>query len=95
VGFHLSFDWGETFLYSVPNSGTVEPGHLLNSSFHGPMWLTGGSVGPEGSIFVFVLIALLWILLDRMYPHAKYPVLSGPRLVQEPITPLGPLGGTE
>ena len=74
VGFHQAFDWGETFLYSVPNSGTVEPGHLLNSSFHGPIWLTGGSVGPEGSIFVFILIAAMWVAFDRMYPDAKYGV---------------------
>ncbi|HET7208506.1 MAG TPA: type II CAAX endopeptidase family protein [Terriglobales bacterium] len=75
VGFHFSFDWGETFLYSVPNSGTREPGHLLNSSFQGPLWLTGGSVGPEGSVLVFVLIAALWIVFDRMYPVAKYALV--------------------
>src|SRR6516225_1939227 len=48
VGFHAAWDWGETFFYSVPDSGTVFPGHLLNSSRSGPDWLTGGSVGPEG-----------------------------------------------
>lgn len=82
VGFHQAFDWGETFLYSVPNSGTVEPGHLLNSSFHGPIWLTGGSVGPEGSIFVFILIALLWVTFDRMYPVARYLVVQPPTAAQ-------------
>lgn len=74
VGFHMSFDWGETFLYSVPNSGTKPAGHLFNSSFQGPRWLTGGTVGPEGSVFVFVLIALLWVAFDRMYPEVKYRV---------------------
>lgn len=68
VGMHASWDWGESFLYSVPDSGTVAPGHLLNSSFHGSKWLTGGSVGPEGSVFVFLLIALMWVVFDRMYP---------------------------
>ncbi len=42
VGMHASWDWGESFLYSVPDSGAVVPGHLLNSAFHGPQWLTGG-----------------------------------------------------
>jgi membrane protease YdiL (CAAX protease family) len=73
VGFHMSFDWGETFLYSVPNSGTTASGHLLNPSFSGPRWLNGGTIGPEGSIFVFILIALLWVVFDRLYPHLKYP----------------------
>ncbi len=36
VGFHMAWDWGETFFYSVPDSGTLFPGHLLKSSFHGP-----------------------------------------------------------
>ena len=73
VGFHASWDWGETYLYSVPNSGVVAPGHLLSSSFHGSKWLTGGSVGPEGSVLVFVVIALLWIVFHRTYPEVKYP----------------------
>jgi len=72
VGFHMAWDWGESFLYSVPDSGTVLPGHLLNSSFHGPVWLTGGSVGPEGSCLVFALIAVLWILFSHVYPEVKY-----------------------
>jgi membrane protease YdiL (CAAX protease family) len=72
VGFHMSWDWAESFLYSVPDSGTTSPGHLLNSSFHGPAWLTGGSVGPEGSLLALVVIVALWVLFDRMYPQVKY-----------------------
>jgi uncharacterized protein len=72
VGFHASWDWGESFLYSVPDSGGIAPGHLLHSSFHGSRWITGGSVGPEGSVFVFVVIALAWVAFDRVYPEVKY-----------------------
>jgi membrane protease YdiL (CAAX protease family) len=68
VGLHASFDWGETFLFSVPNSGIVAPGHLLNSSFHGPVWLTGGTVGPEGSVMAFVVVALAAAIFSRVYP---------------------------
>src|SRR5208282_5281497 len=32
VGFHAAWDWGETYLYSVPDSGTMMPGHLLRSN---------------------------------------------------------------
>jgi membrane protease YdiL (CAAX protease family) len=68
VGLHASFDWGETFLFSVPNSGIVAPGHLLNSSFHGPVWLTGGTVGPEGSVMAFVVVALTTVIFNRVFP---------------------------
>jgi uncharacterized protein len=72
VGFHMSWDWGETFLYSVPDSGTLFPGHLLKSSFHGPRWLTGGVVGPEGSALCFVVIAIVWIAFARTYREVRY-----------------------
>ncbi len=72
VGFHMAWDWGESFLYSVPDSGILLPGHLLNSRLHGPEWLTGGSVGPEGSYIIFAIIIVLWILFDRLYPDVKY-----------------------
>jgi membrane protease YdiL (CAAX protease family) len=72
IGFHMAWDWGESYLYSVPDSGAILPGHLLNSSSHGPVWLTGGSVGPEGSYLVFVVIGALWILFDRAHPEVKY-----------------------
>jgi uncharacterized protein len=74
IGFHAAYDFGETFLYSVPDSGIVARGHLLASSFHGPRWLTGGTVGPEASIFDFVIIAIVFVLFDRVYRTAKaYP----------------------
>jgi membrane protease YdiL (CAAX protease family) len=74
VGFHAAWDWGETFFYSVPDSGTLFPGHLLKSSFHGPRWLTGGMVGPEGSVLCFVVIGVVWVVFDRVYREVKYGV---------------------
>jgi uncharacterized protein len=72
IGFHMAWDWGESFLYSVPDSGSLTPGHLLNSWFNGPVWLTGGSVGPEGSYMLFVVLGAVWVLFDRAYPDVKY-----------------------
>jgi len=73
VGFHAAWDWGETFFYSVPDSGMVAPGHLLSSSLRGSEWLSGGSVGPEGSVLCFVVIAAAWIAFHRAYPHTNVP----------------------
>ena len=75
VGFHAAWDWGETFFYSVPDSGTIFPGHLLSSSPRGPQWLSGGSVGPEGSVLCFIVLALVWVVFDRLYRDV--PTLSG------------------
>jgi membrane protease YdiL (CAAX protease family) len=76
VGLHASFDWGESFLFSVPNSGTVMPGHLSDSLLHGPKWLTGGTVGPEGSIFCFVTMGLQFLVVALLFP-AKKEATSG------------------
>ena len=71
IGFHAAYDFGETYVYSVPDSGIVMPGHLLASSFHGPAWLTGGTVGPEGSVFDFVIVAIAFVVFDRVYRIRK------------------------
>jgi len=67
VGFHAAWDWGETFFYSVPDSGMESPGHLLSSSLHGPAWLSGGSVGPEGSVLCFAVVGVVWFAFARIY----------------------------
>lgn len=71
VGLHAAFDWGETFLFSVPDSGLVAPGHFLNSSLHGPAWLTGGNVGPEGSVMSFVVVGIAAAIFVFVYPAKK------------------------
>lgn len=68
ISMHSAWDWGETFFYSVPDSGLLARGHLLNSSFHGPNWLTGGSVGPEGSILVFPVLVFWALAIHFMFP---------------------------
>lgn len=73
IGLHAMWDYAESFLYSVPDSGAMVPGHLLNSSFHGPKWLTGGNVGPEGSALVFVIILALFGLFNRLHRQVRFP----------------------
>ncbi len=68
VGMHAAFDFGETFLYSVPDSGMLLPGHLSGANLHGPAWLTGGSVGPEASLFDFLILFVLFFVIHRLYP---------------------------
>lgn len=72
VGLHASFDWGETFLFSVPNSGNVIQGHLSHAVLQGgPVWLTGGTVGPEGSIFCFLTMGLQFLVVAWLFPARK------------------------
>jgi hypothetical protein len=68
-GMHAAFDFGETFLFSVPDSGMVFPGHLSSAAIHtGPAWLVGGSAGPEASVLDFVILAIFFCIVHVMYP---------------------------
>ena len=79
VGMHASFDFGETFLYAVPDSGAVFPGHLSNATLAGPAWLTGGTAGPEGSILDFLVLLLFFYGFHRLYPAAQPAEAIAPR----------------
>jgi uncharacterized protein len=68
VGMHAAFDFGETFLYSVPDSGMIFPGHLSAATLAGPTWLAGGSAGPEASILDFVMLLLFFYVVHRLFP---------------------------
>jgi uncharacterized protein len=68
VGMHASFDFAETFLYSVPDSGMIFPGHLSNATLHGPTWLTGGTAGPEASVLDFLVLGVFFFVFPRMFP---------------------------
>lgn len=69
IGMHGAWDWGESFFYGVPDSGVVLKGHLMNASFHGPAWLTGGTVGPEGSVLVAAVLVLAAIGIHYIFPR--------------------------
>lgn len=71
VGLHAAWDWGQSYLFGVSNSGVAALGHLLNPSFHGPSWLTGGLVGPEGSLLVFPVLLLWAVAIHLMFPAER------------------------
>jgi uncharacterized protein len=71
IGMHATWDWSETFFYSVPDSGFLAKGHLFNSTFHGPTWLTGGTVGPEGSVFAFLVLLIGGIGVHFIFPKKQ------------------------
>ena len=73
IGMHAAWDWSETFFYSVPDSGFLAKGHLFNSTFHGPTWLTGGTVGPEGSVFAFVVLIVGGVGIHFIFPKKQIP----------------------
>ena len=72
IGYHMAWDWGQTFFYGVPDSGLKSPQNLLHTVIAGhTVWITGGSVGPEGSIFTAVQLLLVLAFVAWRYPKKK------------------------
>ena len=63
-----AFDFGETFLYPVPDSGIIFPGHLSSATLAGPTWLVGGTAGPEASILDFLVLLSFFYVFHRLFP---------------------------
>jgi membrane protease YdiL (CAAX protease family) len=76
VGAHAGWDWGQSFVYGVSDSGLQMSGHLLNPHVQGPDWLSGGSVGPEGSVLTLVLWALMTAGFLVFYPN-RHEAVTG------------------
>ncbi|MGB6803925.1 MAG: CPBP family intramembrane glutamic endopeptidase [Candidatus Sulfotelmatobacter sp.] len=74
IGFHAAFDLANLFVWSGQNAGEYAVGHLLETRWSGPQWLTGGLLGPEASWMVFVVIVLMFGIFDRCYRQKKFPV---------------------
>jgi membrane protease YdiL (CAAX protease family) len=64
IGFHACWDWAQSYFYGIPDSGHTLPGHLFDGNFYGPSWLTGGTVGPEGSLLLTLLLVLFWLSIS-------------------------------
>jgi hypothetical protein len=77
IGFHAAFDFANLFVWSGQNAGEYAVGHLLQANWQGPQWITGGLLGPEASRLVFPVIAVMFVVFDRFYRRAKFPIEEG------------------
>jgi membrane protease YdiL (CAAX protease family) len=71
IGFHCSWDWAQSFLYGVADSGTMIQNHLLASHPVGKPILSGGATGPEGSLFIVVVLVLVSLIIVFTLPHTR------------------------
>lgn len=72
IGFHTTWDWAQSFLYGVADSGMMAQHHLLATHAVGQPLMSGGTTGPEGSIFVLPVLALISLLIIFTLPRTGY-----------------------
>lgn len=61
VGYHVAFDYMQLFVIGTKNGNLVPVDHLLDVTFSGPAWVTGGVLGTEASFLMYPLIALMFV----------------------------------
>jgi uncharacterized protein len=72
IGFHASWDWAQSFVYGVADSGLMAQHHLLATHPVGKPILSGGATGPEGSIFTLAILALISLIIIFTLPRNPY-----------------------
>jgi uncharacterized protein len=72
IGFHTSWDWAQSFLYGVADSGFMVQHHLLRTYPVGKPILSGGATGPEGSIFIVAILALVSLIIVFTLPRTHH-----------------------
>jgi membrane protease YdiL (CAAX protease family) len=77
IGFHMAWDWAQSFLYGVPDSGQISAGRLFHTHAAGNPLLSGGIDGPEGSLYVIPIMILAALAI-------RYTTKPGP---QPPLQP--------
>jgi membrane protease YdiL (CAAX protease family) len=93
IGFHASWDWAQSFLYGVADSGTMVEHHLYATHPLGKPILSGGLTGPEGSIFVLAILLLTVLIIIFTLPRTRHDYASlMPSHAPTETTPAQPLG---
>ncbi|MBV8424600.1 MAG: CPBP family intramembrane metalloprotease [Candidatus Eremiobacteraeota bacterium] len=83
IGLHGAWDWMQSYTLGVADSGLRVQGHLLASHPAGAVLFSGGTTGPEGSIYslpIMLLIALGLYLAWGKRPAGIQPVAPSPVL---------------
>lgn len=77
LGFHASWDWAQSFVFGVADSGTMVQGHLMASHPAGRVLLSGGATGPEGSALILPLLAVLLVVIQLTLPKRRWSIDGG------------------
>lgn len=89
VGFHAAWDWAQSFLFGVPDSGNLSAGRLLATHPAGNPLLSGGAAGPEGSLLVLPTLLCVAALLRFIQPRTQPPLAPEPPSSERvPVSPL-------
>ena len=68
VGYHAGWNFASAPLFGAAGSGFNDEGSQFQFAPSGSDWITGGAVGPEGSVFAFVAVAFAAAVMLKTLP---------------------------
>lgn len=82
IGFHAAWDWAESFLYGVADSGLTVKGRMFATHPLGKPYLSGGLTGPEGSIYILLVVLLIAVVILMTLPRTNtgYSPIDAPKM---------------
>jgi membrane protease YdiL (CAAX protease family) len=81
-GFHFTWNATMGILFGLPISGITNFSPVVATNAVGPLWITGGDYGPEGSLIcALVIIVLIFVTFsatrDLKYRYAQPVIIPG------------------
>ena len=77
VGFHAAWDWGQSYFYGTADSGLIARGHLFGEHPAGSIIWSGGLTGPEGSVLILPLLAVMALAMWLWWGHRVQSPFAG------------------
>lgn len=84
LGWGLRFGWIASMgvLFGLPVQGSADVANVVATQSAGPIWLTGGGFGPEGSVVAGLvllggLFALYRLTRDYAWDYTHEPIVAG------------------
>ena len=67
LGIHFAWNFVQGYVLGLPVSGIRLPESLMKAKASGPVWITGGAYGPEGSILTLgiILVGTVYFFASR------------------------------
>lgn len=82
IGFHMAWDWAQSFLYGVADSGNLSVGRLFQTHIAGKPLLSGGVDGPEGSILCIPVLLVVVVVVRLTTRPGEQPPLEAEGVVE-------------
>lgn len=76
IGLHAAWDWAQSFLFGVADSGSISAHRLLSTYPVGATWASGGATGPEGSIYVLPVMVVIVLIAAFTLPQTRTSFLG-------------------